>query len=817
MTYIYKRLLVILLGTVVATTAAYLFSVSPLGNRLRNNVYDEEQRQLAQPADLSSVVVVDIDDVSLDLLASDYGVWPYQRTAFAHLHEHLTFLGARSVVYTPLFAETRAGDQAFAKQVKSGPPTVISASVINAQMGVNGTIRENAIVWDMNNIPELPGIDLPIRTVTDAGAKIGISVRPLDYDEVFRAYPPVFKLEDRVLPAMPVAVLYANKPEYANNLGDTSPADMSERQQWHKAFMPYADNNGRLYPIFPPNANKIKHIPFWQLMFEARDIRNGVAADSQLRSDINGKIVFVGVSATLLDKAIATPHARLSTHELLANLYLSLEQKRLLKDRRAPWSFVLAILVALLPLMMLTKKQVSSSRILLVGLLMITGVAAMQIGLVALANVLIDPVQPILSGLLAVLFGIGVRTRQVSKANQALEIERRTAERASELKTQFLENITHELRTPLTSVLGYNRLLLDEDSDANDSERFHKIIDANCRHLLTLIGNLLSEAEIEAGRVEFKPSATQPADVLTEAVHSVEGLALNKQLSLNLAVAPHVPPWLMLDGLRLRQVIINLASNAVKYTEQGHVSIRFDWLSNAATEKATAEQSASDGTLQIDIKDTGPGMSEAQLDNIFGRFANRHEVRLDSSGIGLSICYELVEIMGGTINVKSVLGEGTSFEVSIPATLADDIPAAEILEEEALPATITAEILVVDDSPDIQELVGMFLLKAGYDVTSAESGEAAIEIALQQWPDMIIMDLNLPGISGAEAVGQLRDKGFTAPIILCSAAANVEDIAGIDGYLPKPMRREALLVLIADLLSKDAAVDAVTATPQSTQ
>lgn len=829
---------------VAATLLAHVIAGSNQAETLRNNIQDEQIRQFAKPVDINNVSIIDIDDVSLNLLKGKYGSWPYPRNIFADLHSYLSVAGARSIVYTPLFVESRIGDVEFANAIKAGQPAVFAVSATNTARTAtrdedNQPLRDSnyeqqSIVWNSVKLGALLGLRLPEQSLLTANTQIGVAVRPISQeDEVFRSFSPAFTIGENVVASLPLAALLAGKPP------------MQHSAILHQLGSKLGESR-ELKPFFAPNIRDIERIPFWQAMLEVADYQAGKNLSTDFIQKLAGRTIIVGTSATLLDMGTtATAQGRLHTHELTAALLLALETDQLLHGVPSDWVTLFTLFVTLLPLLALLKQQHRRAgptlTLLVIGVSTMVIIAIVHVGLFGIANWYFDPVLPILGIIFATILGVVYRYQDVAKKNQVLAIERRTAERASELKTQFLNNITHELRTPLTSVLGYNRVLLDDaECDTQEAERYHKIIDANCRHLLALINNLLSEAELEAGKVDFRARPMRSAEVLTEAVHTVEGLAIDKALTLHHSVAENVPDWLYLDSLRVKQVIINLASNAVKYTAHGHVNITMAWHPDA-----TAVDSQM-GTLEIHVKDTGPGMSKGQLQVLFKRFANRDAIRLDSSGLGLSICNELIDIMGGSMELQSEVGIGSTFSVYLPAprlnqdelqqqglSVAQTTASNKLAVDSAKPAfavpadqsnAVTpsgasskerATVLIVDDSEDIRMLLRLYLSKAGVDIVEAEDAEKALSILADQVGqaeqtsqaepmgnaiDMIFMDIDLPGMSGKEAVAECRRKGYQMPIIMCSAAADMGDIAGASGYLPKPMRREEVISAVADHL-----------------
>ena len=396
----------------------------------------------------------------------------------------------------------------------------------------------------------------------------------------------------------------------------------------------------------------------------------------------------------------------------------------------------------------------------------------------------------------------GLRERE--RAEQQALAERRArlvAEAASEAKSLFLAKMSHELRTPLNAVLGYAQIL---KRDARLDERQKQglsTIHSSGMHLLALINDILDLAKIEAGKLELSATGVDLADFLHVINDTLRVKAEEKGLAFVYEPAPGLPRAVCLDDRRLRQVLLNLLGNAVKFTEQGEVRLRVLALPAAG---------AASTRLRFEIVDTGPGIAAHELDTAFQPFEQVGDgrSRADGTGLGLAISRQLVRLMGSDIHVDSIVGQGScfSFELELPRA---QLPAA------AAPAALQIagyegprkKVLVVDDVADNRSLAVHFLEPLGFEMFEAADGLQALEFAQALRPDLILMDVVMPRMDGLQATRALR--GLPAfqslPIIAASAISSRADeakslAAGADAFLPKPLDFERLLERIAALL-----------------
>ena len=377
--------------------------------------------------------------------------------------------------------------------------------------------------------------------------------------------------------------------------------------------------------------------------------------------------------------------------------------------------------------------------------------------------------------------------QELESTRQALKKEKQQLEQASELKSNFIATLSHELRTPLTSIVGYTKLL-DEAKQANTREtNYLNTVKDNANHLLLLIDNVLEQTKLEAGQTALQHSNCNVRRLLADLNSLFFPTAQAKNLNFEIEVQPNLPPQLMLDELRLRQVLINLITNAFKFTDQGFVRISVSW---------QAEH------LEFSVADSGTGISPAAQQKIFTAYhrePTNHVIQ--GAGLGLAISHHLLGLMGGKLRVESSLGQGSVFSGFIQAPLIYNL----LPEENNLPKH-DLTILVADDSIDVRNLMEIYLEEGGYKVIGACNGKEAISLAIEAKPDLIFMDMQMPIVNGYEAVQQLRKINFTQPIIALSGSSLVHDHSyalevGCNKYLLKPVSPESLLTTVKQVLN----------------
>lgn len=413
-------------------------------------------------------------------------------------------------------------------------------------------------------------------------------------------------------------------------------------------------------------------------------------------------------------------------------------------------------------------------------------------------------------------FGAFLRDITERREQEAqLRAAKESAEAATRAKSEFLAAMSHELRTPLNGVLGYTQLL-QRDRTLNAAQRDALEAIAKCgAHLLDLINDVLDLSRIEAGRIDIEATATDLAQLIIDLKYVVAEAARRKGLLLTMTIAPDVPRRVCLDGRHLRQVLLNLLGNAVKFTHQGEVRL--------------AIEAVDDARLYFEVSDTGVGIEPEAVMRIFEAFTQTREgAAAGGTGLGLTISRHLIQTMGDDLRVESVPGEGSRFYFTLPLVPAGDGTnvgaAAHEPDEPSLDARLAPgedlTALVVDDSTVNRRILARLLESAGVRVITAAGGDEALRLARGHRPDVIFMDLRMGDLDGLEVTRRLkRDAAVTSiPVIAVTASAfgdtrQAARDAGCIAYLSKPVRAESLFAAIREHLGVRFVVNAPPAAP----
>jgi PAS domain S-box-containing protein len=384
-------------------------------------------------------------------------------------------------------------------------------------------------------------------------------------------------------------------------------------------------------------------------------------------------------------------------------------------------------------------------------------------------------------------------------------VARRRAEEATRVKSEFLANMSHEIRTPMTAILGYADLLTDQNLGHSERSEYVDVIRRNGKHLLALINDILDLSKIESGKATVVNGQCDLVGMIAEVASTMRVRALERGTALTAEYPTRLPKAVMTDCARLRQILVNLVGNAVKFSEKGTVRIRTSFVQDWRGHEAA---------VRFEIIDTGIGISEENMSRLFQPF-----VQVDSSaareyggtGLGLAITSRIVELLGGDISATSEIGVGSIFTVTIPVRNLEGIemlerPGEAIHRPEATAAKGVSGavpldgilVLVAEDGPDNQRLIRTLLSKAGAEVIIVEDGIAAVQAAKDGCFDVILMDLQMPRMDGYEATRALRASGYSRPILALTAHAMLADrekclAAGCNDHLTKPINVEALL------------------------
>lgn len=396
-------------------------------------------------------------------------------------------------------------------------------------------------------------------------------------------------------------------------------------------------------------------------------------------------------------------------------------------------------------------------------------------------------------------------TADLRRRTHELEHASKRAVEADAAKTSFLSSMSHEIRTPLNGIIGYASLLRRPRVPGDEPQRDEWInaIHASSRHLLALLNDVLDLSKLDANRVELSLEACDPRRVIAGAVTTLRSHAEEKGVALSLHFDDNLPPAVVTDATRLRQVVLNLVSNAVKFTEQGSVTIDARMDEQAGRPEAPP-------VLRIAVRDTGIGMNDEQLARLFNPFLQgdrRITARFGGTGLGLTIARRLARCMGGDITVRSAPGAGSTFTATIHAPHAE---APDNRDADTRPAGAHilrgARVLVADDVEANRDVCRLFLESAGATVRTVDDGRQAVEAARAQAFDLILMDVQMPEVSGLQATRELRELGVRTPIVALTAFSSGSDreacrTAGMDDYLTKPVDPDALIAAAARWLS----------------
>jgi len=399
---------------------------------------------------------------------------------------------------------------------------------------------------------------------------------------------------------------------------------------------------------------------------------------------------------------------------------------------------------------------------------------------------------------------VDVTDRHLTKM-QLIEAKE-TAERASQAKGDFLAMMSHEIRTPLNAVLGFSELLGAMPLGQEQAD-YVRTIQENSSALLVILNDVLDYSKIESGRLDLHPGPVDIGRLVRSAGDFFRPQAQNKGIDLQVMVPPGLPDTLLADAARLNQVLHNLISNAVKFTEKGGVLI-----------EVTPEGPAVRGVwpIAIHVRDSGIGIALDRHPSLFDPFYqadNSTRRRFGGTGLGLAIVRRLATLMNGTIEVKSEAGEGSLFTLRLPmqAPSREDDPTLEA-DKKRLSVNLAAllpKILVVEDNATNRRLVRLFLKKLGHDAEEAENGFDGVEMAATRHYDLILMDLEMPGMDGYEATRLIREaQNGTAPFIVALTAHALPEHrerslrAGMNSYLSKPVKLADLKGVLREAMKR---------------
>ncbi|MGD8926450.1 MAG: response regulator, partial [Thioalkalispiraceae bacterium] len=412
---------------------------------------------------------------------------------------------------------------------------------------------------------------------------------------------------------------------------------------------------------------------------------------------------------------------------------------------------------------------------------------------------------------------VAKKNRQLLRKNKELEIAYERAEAATKSKSAFLANMSHEIRTPITAIIGFAESSLLSSQTMEMRQKALNMIIKSSKHLLKVINDILDLSKVDANKLNVEIIATPLFEIIDEIEMIVRPLAEEKHLDFEVKKFYPLPVDIKTDPFRLKQIILNLCSNAVKFTEHGYVNIEMNY--NQENEE-----------LDIKVIDSGIGLDKNQIDLIFEDFSQADATisrRFGGTGLGLSLSKNLAKALNVKLEVDAVPDEGSTFRVTMktPATnllegdeKVNDNPKQDIVSKFKT-MNLSGRILVVEDNLVNQQLLKLFLEKINVDITIVENGEQAIDKALSDDFDLVLMDMQMPVMDGLEATRILReDNNYTKPIVALTANVMKEDVktyieAGCNEYLSKPIETEKFFKVIARYLQPESAAETDTGAP----
>jgi len=775
----------------LALPLAALLSLSSIYQRLSETLDDGLLQLTAKTVRYDEVLAVDIDDASLRTLQPQLGDWPYERDVYALLLNYLRDAGVRLVVFDIVFAGPREGDAAFAAALLQRHDVVLAAAGLKQVLDQD---RPGAALLEQLSRPAAPGmpslswpdatLPQPLLLKADAGpGALGLISTPLDADGRLRHLPLLHEVRGRLLPSLPLAALTRQSQErWAVQGGQMTLGTL----RWP------IDAQGRVRLVLPANADAVPTLNWARLMAAAL----GAQDDAALRKQLQGRTLFLGSSAFFAD-AVMTPLGQMSGTRLLASAYATLGRGQVLGNAGWPWHALLWLTAGLPALWIWRRRQPQLLHLLAPTLVALA--AVLGCGLMLRAQHLYLPLLGPLTALALsqLLTGIA-QLRWEHKANQRLRYERAVAEAANQAKSEFLANVSHEIRTPMNALLGMAELLA-KTRMTEQQQRYLDVFHSAGQSLFELINDLLDNSKIEAGKLELQPRAFNPEQLFGQQLALLRPRAESQGLQLLLRFDAGARGWAVGDPQLIGQILVNLVGNAIKFTRQGDITV-------------SARRDPHSNEFHFSVQDTGIGIAPSKHELIFRPFtqADGSVSRLfGGTGLGLSISRSLVAMMGGRIWLESLPGRGTTFHVQLPLAPAKAPVEALVPVTSHAPAAQLAplNILLCEDNEVNVMVVEAMLAPQGHRIEVAENGALGLHKFRSGRYDIVLMDVQMPGMDGHTATRELRrieaeEERVRTPVIALTANAFDRDArlslsAGCDDHLTKPISQEALLQALA--------------------
>lgn len=778
----------LVLTAVAALGAAMLATPEPV-DRLFAQVRELPFSMSAGKATFDGVLVVDMSGGELAREARDAGLVAQRGEVLGEMTRYLRKQGARTVAFHLAFDAAQSEDSDFARSL--GPRTVLAASAVSSLARPDGIASTPIAPGSVLRVPtklsrDWAGFDLPSAALLAVnGVRAGIVNYDLDADGRVRRQPLLHASGGMTLPALPLAVLLAESDPSDLAVGPGTTIRLGQHL-WP------VNESGEATLRFPSNARALPTVSLARVALAAAGLRH----DPELASLIRDRAIFIGDGSA---GAARTPAGELAGVQLAAIAYTQLRSGLVATPSSASLDALL-LLAALVPgFFMVARRSPPKLVTAASGAAIAWGIAALLGIVLALAGIAGDWTLAGLAGTVGCGAGLAWQASEARIRRYRRRYERKSIDESYRLKTEFLNHLTHELRTPLTAIMGFNKINQFTDELGKEARIANSaVIARNCEHLLALINNNLDLAKMEAGQLAIVRSPEDPEQIFRDVLATMRALAADKKLELRYVKRTRLPEALLLDAFRLRQVLINLMGNAVKFTARGSVELGVAWHVAA---------------LEIEVRDTGPGIAADALERIWQPFKQADLTvgkRFGGTGLGLAISQRLVEMMGGEIGVESTLGRGTTFRVRLPSepvqprTHGESLPPAQLAPNRE---RLSGRILLADDNEDLRALVSLLLRNLGLAVTTVENGLVAVETAVVEEVDVIMMDMEMPVMNGYEAVNVLRTRGYTGTIFGLTAHQDGPEVArailsGCDAVLTKPISLDALKAALTPALTR---------------